>query len=604
MSTHDVKTLQRMMLPDQTEEQLIDHLLMDFHQMADSRHKWEREVDEVMAYLSATDTRTTTNNKLPFKNSTTIPKLSQIRQNIVTSYMEHMMAHSRWVQWDATTQDDATKSKRDIIEAYVRSKMSASGGEEIIERLVDDYTTAGIAIAKTRFVTEMTRSSEDTPVPTYVGAKLERINPYDFYYDVTASTLDNARKCIRSVYTIGGLKKMVGEEANSLLTPEQFQDVLALRETVRTSLSNDHNANRKRQSLVRAGFGDMLNYIEEGTIEVLRFYGDFYDVDRDELLENYEIVIVDRRFIAKKAPVKTLGGSQFLHVSVWEYRENTLAPIGPLARIVGLQYKVDKLENLRADIFDKIADPPIVEVGDVRKHGVRGAPGFRYEVDEGGDVKYLQVPVQALNADLQINQTLALMEELSGAPREAIGQRTPGEKTKFEVQLLDQGQSKLFRRKVKKFEAELLGPVLNDYLELGRINLDAADIVNIFNDELGIETFTSITQSDLAGRGRVRARGSSAFSERANALQNLVQLSGSPLFQMTAQHWSRMRIARTLEELADLSRYGLVTQNIGLQEDMDTQKFAATLQDKAQAVSMQDGNFTDDEELPDEDVEQ
>ena len=596
MSDTSVKTLQRLLSPEPGSESILKELIADYERMASSRAPWESEVNEVLAYLSATDTRTTTNNKLPFHNSTTIPKLSQIRQNIVTAYMEHTMAHSRWVQWDAANENEDTRAKRDVIEAYVRTKVRSSGGEAEVERLVDDFTAAGIAIVKTRHVKEMIPQNNAPAMVKYIGAKMERINPFDFYYDITAPTLDKARKCIRSLYTLGGLKKMVGEDSDSLITEQQFDEIRRMRLEYQASIKDDPYGSRKRQSLIRAGFGDMLNYIEQGTVEVLHFYGDFYDMEADELLENHEIVVVDRRIIAKKQPIPTLAGSQHLHISVWEYRENTLAPIGPLARIVGLQYKVDKLENLRADIFDRIADPAVVEVGDVRFHGVRGAPGARYEVDEGGDVRYLQVPVQALNADLQINQTLALMEELSGAPREAIGQRTPGEKTKFEVQLLDQGQSKLFRRKVKKFEEELLSPVLHDYLELGRLYLDTHDVVATFDDELGIETFVSITQSDLAGLGHVRARGSSVFAERANALQNLVQLSGTPLFQMTNHHWSRMRIARTLEELADLSRYQLVTENIGLQEDAATQRFAQTLQDGNMQSGMMDGDFTDDGE--------
>lgn len=591
--SHDVKTLQSMMRPFGDDESLIDSLVEDYEQMASARAPWEAEVNEVMAYVSATDTRTTTNSKLPFKNSTTINKISQIRQNIVTSYMEHLLPNSNWVQWQALSEEDADKERRKVIESYVRSKVLQSGAEAEIERLVDDYTIAGIAIAMNRHVVKTQKDELGNDQIIYQGAVTERINFWDFFYDVTASNLDVARKCIRSVYTIGGLKKHV-RETGGILTPEQFEQVLQLRKEVRSSIVEDHNGNRKRQSLVRAGFGDMMNYIENGTVEVLRFFGDFYDMEKDELLENYEIVVVDRRIIAKKAPVESWSGSSHLHISVWEYRENTIAPMGPLARIVGLQYKVDKLENLRADIFDKIADPPTVEIGEVRKHGVRGAPGFRYEVDEGGDVKYLQPPVQALNADMQIQFTLQLMEELSGAPREAVGQRTPGEKTKFEVQLLDQGQGKLFRRKVKKFEMELMSPILQDFLELGRINLSATDVIATINDELGVQIFTEITRENLSGMGRVVARGASIFAERANALQNLVTLSQTPLFQMTQQHWSRIKLARTLEELGDLAKYKMVLENIGMQEDAKTQKFAQTLQDGNMAASVNDGNVTDE----------
>ena len=46
------------------------------------RDKWIEEKKELRNYLFATDTRTTSNSKLPWSNSTTTPKLTQIRDNL------------------------------------------------------------------------------------------------------------------------------------------------------------------------------------------------------------------------------------------------------------------------------------------------------------------------------------------------------------------------------------------------------------------------------------------------------------------------------------------------------------------------------------------
>lgn len=588
-----VKSIQQL-LDSSTEDSMVRTLVHDYTSMKNARASWEAEIDELITYLDATDTRTTTNSKLPFKNSTTINKISQIRQNIVTAYMEHLLPNRKWVQWQALTEDDNAKDKREAIENYVRFKAEKSGLEGVLEQLADDYTVFGITVTHTRHITRTQTDVNGNPSLLYTGAVAQRINPMDFVFDVTAPDIKSARKCIRSVYTLGGLRQMVGEDSDSLITEEQFQKIRDFRTQIKGIISDSSTGKRSYNALIKAGFGDVLSYVMDNTVEILTFYGDFYDEESDTLLNNHEIVVVNRQFIAKKQSIDTWSGSQNLHVALWDTRGDSLAPMGPLSRIVGLQYKVDKLENLRADIFDKIADPATVEIGDVRRHGKMGAPGFRYEVDEGGDVKYLTPPTQALNADLQIQNTLALMEDLSGAPREAIGQRTPGEKTKFEVQLLDQGQSKLFRRKVKQFERDLLTPVITDYLEMGRKNIDSSDVISVFNDSLGSESFLNVTQTDLSGQGTLVARGATLFAEKANALQNLLSISNSNLYANTRQHWSSIKLARTIESLADLEDFDLITENIGVQEQNKTARLANTAQNTTEEVALTEGNITDE----------
>lgn len=590
MST-DVKSLQKLLAP---EDQFVETLVNDYTSMKDARARWEAQLAELQSYLDATDTRTTTNNKLPFKNSTTINKISQIRENIVTAYMEHLIPNDKWVQWKALNADANTQEQRSIIEAYVRDKAEKSQLNQVVERLVEDYTVAGMFAVKTRHVRLTQKDKNGTDQLIYQGAVAERINPMDVVYDVSASTLENARKCIRSVFTLGGLKKHVGTQTDSLITQEQFDDLRRRRIEFSNAMAADTNGRRKWNSLAKGGFGDIMNYIQEGTVEVLTFYGDFYDEVEDELLTNYEIVVVDRRFIAKKASMDSWTGSQNIHIGVWGFQSNSLAPMGPLLRIVGLQFKLDKLENQRADIFDKIADPGIVETGDVRRYGVQGAPGFRYEVQEGGSVTYLHPPVDALRADFQIQQTMQLMEELAGAPREAIGQRTPGEKTAYEVQLLDSGQSKLFRRKVKKFESEGLTRIIQDYLELGRHNLDAADVVATMNTEYNVEQFTEITRDNLNGLGQVVARGATIFAEKANALQTISGMMNGAVGQQVAPHISSIKLARALERLGDLEAYDIITENVAIQEAKKRQVLAQTAEANAAEVGLTDGNITDE----------
>ena len=46
--------------------------------------------EELRKYIYATDTRHTTNSKLEWSNSTTLPKLTQIRDNLYANYIATM----------------------------------------------------------------------------------------------------------------------------------------------------------------------------------------------------------------------------------------------------------------------------------------------------------------------------------------------------------------------------------------------------------------------------------------------------------------------------------------------------------------------------------
>jgi hypothetical protein len=562
------------------ESSLVDQLINLYVDYKSSRSRWEAENDEVSKFVFATDTRSTVQQSAEFKNTTTIPKLAQVRNNIITSYEEHLFPNSDWVQWDAVSQEATLKEKADIVKAYVATKAADSNLKGITSLLVQDWTDRGFCAAEVYFCNEMNEDVEGNKVQGYYGARAKRLNPNDVFYDVLATDLEHATKVVRSVYSLGGLKKLSTENPE-VLSVEAFDRIRTRRHELANALvdANGRETYISKQ-LHRAGFGDMVEYLLGDKYELLTFYGNFYDEDNDILYDNHRIQVLDRQMILKKEPITSMTGKHNVFLGVWEFREGTLAPIGPLHRIVGLQYKLDKLENQRADKFDQLINPTIVEIGDVEFYGVRGKPGGRYKVEDGGDVKELVESGIVLQADTQIQFTLALMDELSGNPKESIGQRTPGEKTKFEVQLLDSGQNKMFRNKVKKFEDEVLTPMLQEFLSVGRRNLNQTDLVKVYDAEMDTFTFHQVTRDDLNISGRLRAAGATIFAERANALQNLATLSNTNLMALTNQHWSRIKLAKTIEDLSGLKQYELVFPNIGIQEDEQTKRLAQHSQDK------------------------
>ena len=77
---------------------------------------------ELRNYIFATDTTTTSNQSLPWKNKTTIPKLCQIRDNLHSNYISALFPNDEWVKWEGFSLNDATRQKKDAIEAYIRNK--------------------------------------------------------------------------------------------------------------------------------------------------------------------------------------------------------------------------------------------------------------------------------------------------------------------------------------------------------------------------------------------------------------------------------------------------------------------------------------------------
>src|ERR1044072_5278417 len=109
------------------------------------------EWKEVRNYIFATDTSTTTNRSLPWKNSTTIPKLCQIRDNLHSNYISALFPNDDWLRWEAYTQNDATKNKRLAIEAYMSNKCRVSHFRTEMSKLLYDYIDYGNCFATVDF---------------------------------------------------------------------------------------------------------------------------------------------------------------------------------------------------------------------------------------------------------------------------------------------------------------------------------------------------------------------------------------------------------------------------------------------------------------------
>lgn len=555
--------------PDSLATEIADKWRLWNQQRQDKLEEWR----ELRNYLFATDTRKTSNSTLPWKNSTTVPKLTQIRDNLHANYMASLFPQNKWMKWVANNADANTQQKRDAIQGYLDNKLRQSSFEVTASKLVLDYIDYGNCFATVEYAKDYT-TLEDTKeiIPNYIGPKVTRISPFDIVFNPVASDFKSTPKIIRSLVTLGEMKRMVeASEANSYIE-QAFDKIRGSRQAVASYSDSDLY---KNNAFMVDGFGTIREYYGSDYVEMLTFYGDIYDKTENKFYSNRIITVVDRSYVIRDIPNPSwLGTSAIFHAG-WRERPDNLYAMGPLDNLVGMQYRIDHLENLKADVFDQIAFPVLKIKGDVEDFNFE--PGSRIYLGDEGDVGYLAPDPTALNADNQIANTMAIMEEMAGAPKQAMGIRTPGEKTAFEVNQLQNAAGRIFQNKTQHLEKVFFEPILNSMLECGRRNMDAFDIIRISNEKLGIEVFQQITKEDITANGMLVPMGARHFAERAQRVQNLQQLwvlkSQDPT---VGAHMSGKTFAKIMAE--ELNEPELFGDNVSVFETLETQEVAREAQ--------------------------
>jgi len=175
------------------------------------------------------------------------------------------------------------------------------------------------------------------------------------------------------------------------------------------------------------------------------------------------------------------------------------------------------------------------------------------------------------------------MEEMAGAPKEAMGIRSPGEKTAFEVQQLQNAAGRIFQHKVNNFEVQFLEPILNTMLEMSKRNMDMAEVAKTIDDDLGVIDFMSITKDDITARGKLRPIGARHYAARAQLIQNMMGLFNSPMGQVIAPHISAKKLAGMVEEYMGFEQYDFIKDNAAIFEQAETAKLQQQVQQTIQA---------------------
>lgn len=579
-----------------TEDQLAFRISQQYMSWEIFRQEKIRQWEELRRYVYATDTRTTTNATLPWKNTTTIPKLCQIRDNLFSNYMASLFPKRKWLVWQSEDEDSSKREKREAITDYMKYVIDQDQFKREMAKCILDYIDYGNTFATVEWRDETQVLEDGKTKVGYIGPSIRRISPLDIIFNPTGQDFVTTPKIVRSLLTKGEVKEILERFSRETGRADEYTELWEYMKRIRNHASSfSTNTEKSKNDIYRVdGFSSYRVYLQSNFVELLTFYGDIYDEESDEYLRNHVIVIADRHKVIFKAPNPSYFGHPPLYHVGWRVRQDNLWAMGPLDNLVGMQYRIDHVENLKADVFDLLTFPPLKVKGFVEDFN--WGPFERIYIGDDGDVEILAPPFQVLQANTEIDVLQTRMEEMAGSPKEAMGFRTPGEKTAYEVQRLENAASRIFNNKTAQFEEQFLERLLNAMLELARRNMNETSI-RVFDDQLKIETFRFLTPEDITGNGRIKPIAARHFAEKAETVQNLTNFYASAIGTDPdiKAHFSSIKLAELFEDLLEIQDYEAVQPYIRLSEQADAQRLANTHQQQVGMEAMTPAGISTDD---------
>ena len=562
--TGKVLSLENILSPDLLATRLTEKYI-EWWTLSNS---WRVDKEEIRRYVYATDTQYTSNNANPWKNKTTIPKLCQIRDNLYSNYTATLFPKRKWLIWEAAEKDADQVAKRDAIVNYMTWAIEQPTFKHELDKTILDYIDFGNCFVTVEWIDHRVSQPGYTQAG-YVGPGVRRISPLDMQMNPVAEDFMSSPKFIRSVVSMGELREMLNRISTDQ-NQQEYEDLYNYLKNVRYHARTFEGDWTQRDRLYAMdGFSSFRAYLLSDYCEVLTFYGDWYDHYTDTFQKNRVITVVDRHKLIGNKPNPSFFGQPPIYHVPWRKRQDNLWGMGPLDNLVGMQYRLDHLENMGADIWDLTGYPVQKVKGFVEDYVWQ--PGEKIFVSEEGDVELLQPNVSIMQAESKMGMLTETMEKMAGAPGEAMGFRSPGEKTKYEVQRLENASARIFQNKINQFEEQLVEPVLNAMLELARRNLTEATTIKVFDDELKTASFQTLTVEDITGVGRIKPIAARHFAEQAELVQNLTSLTGSGLWPTVQPHFSGVKLAKILENVFDLTDYEVVLPYVALAEQAEGQ---------------------------------
>jgi len=555
----------------------------------DDRSKALSVGEEARGYVFGLDIDGTTASILPHKNRTHQPKLTSISDALQSEYYSASLSSPEFFKFSGDTAQDKLRAEK--VEKWLRVKLEQRKFRDTVGReLLNDYVQYGNCFAQVDYVTE----KDENGVIVYRGPEFCRISPLDIVMNPRARSFRKAPKIQREFVHVADLA----------MWPEEFPlagfNQAAIDKAVhsrRTGVVDDWVKTLKERGIQMDGFGSMDDYYMQDMVEVLIYRGDIYNPDTGEAQRHRIVYVVDKVHVIRNEPIAAPKGMDGLHHAGWRIRQDNLWAQGPLDNLIGMQYRIDHLENLKADVFDIIAQPVIVITGDGVVEPEEGwSPGAVYYAGVDEKVEMLRPDTTALNADTQIAQYHKMMEDFAGAVPQKRGIRTPGEKTAFEVDKLDEGGTAFFVDKARNFE-RMLESMLKEAFELMLINYDGNDYVELFDDVTGEAELKQLSQEDVNARGSFVAIGSRHWQRKQRLVTEMTQFMQGPFQDPKIRyHVKGTKLAEMYNTYLDFDGMELFEEYAGVKEDVHAQAIAqseaAQLQEQTGEADVRTGDVS------------
>lgn len=517
-----------------------------------NRAKWS----ELEAYLFATDT-TSLEGGDRFDHTTHIPMVAQLKEELEAIMYAAVLPHEDFLSWRPYDLEADTLRIRRAVLAYINNRHTLNNFEKTFRKLIQDLVMYGNCFSQVVFVDE-----RDTNGIGYVGPKPLRISPYDIVFDPTATDFTKTPKIIRTMMNIGDFLKWVDTLDN--VDSEVIESVKRRRATFASISRTENNKNKQ---YLPDGFTDMQAYYASGMVEVLRYYGDVYDEETQELRRSRYVVVVDR--------VDCLMDEEEPHDNIfkasWAEKPDSLWSQGPLDKIVGINYQINHRENSKSDALDRFIYPDKVFMGDVEEVYREDTGQTYYLAPEGGGVRDIVPDTTVLTADMHQDRLMNHARLAAGLPPQIMGFRTPGEKTLGEVERLDDAALRKFLHKAAQFELDLLEPVITAEIRIGQEYFNAAIKLSV-EDEQGLPTIVEVTEEDLKANGRLVPIGARRFARQNQQMSMIHTLANSNLGNIIGQHLDTFHLARAVEELGGFGKYEFVDRFAMVKEQADAMR--------------------------------
>ena len=525
---------------------------------------------EVRSYVFATDINTTSSANLDTSNRTHIPKLAELSDTLQSNYWEAIFGEIKFFQFNGATPEDRENAKN--LEAWIRTKLEIKKfRQQVGRKLITDFVIYGNAFMEIDYLVE----KDDANQEVFKGITIRRISPLDIVFDASAASFKDTPKIQKKRVHLADLGEL------PVKFPRANFDEKLINKLIKTRAVGHKDEwvdTLHDENLSRDGYSSWDEYYSQDFAEVLIYRGDVFDPKTGKVQKHRLVWVVDGLHVIRNEPHPSPQGMQGVYHVPWRVRPDNLWGMGALDNLAGMQYRVNKLENNKADILDLIGHPITVHTGGDSLDNIEEdlyKAGNVLSLGENETITFESPNPAALQyGDLHMQQYFKLMEDFAGAPPEERGIRTPGEKTKREVELLDSKGAKLFRDKARIFEA-VLEEVLKEASELTLAHFDGNDYVQIFNDVAGEEQLKTLAKEDVKARGEFTAMGSKHWDRKNKRKAELSSLVGEilqdPKYSAHVNAWNLLQVIAEDYELEDT---GIFERYEGIKEDVTVQAIA------------------------------